>query len=76
MDFGATEEQREFKELCRRFATEVIRPVAAKHDAEESTPWEVIRAAREWGLEGIDHLQRLANGMWKPTSLSSGSGQQ
>ncbi|HMC07571.1 MAG TPA: acyl-CoA dehydrogenase family protein, partial [Solirubrobacterales bacterium] len=61
MDFGATEEQREFKELCRRFATEVIRPVAAKHDAEESTPWEVIRAAREWGLEGIDHLQRLAN---------------
>src|SRR5436190_21479677 len=61
MDFGATEEQREFRELCRRFATEVIRPVAAKHDAEESTPWEVIRAAREWGLEGIDHLQRLAN---------------
>ena len=61
MDFGATEEQREFRELCRRFAAEVIRPVAAKHDREESTPWEVIRAAREWGLEGIDHLQRLAN---------------
>src|SRR5436190_1830150 len=61
MDFGLTDEQREFRALCRRFATEVIRPVAAKHDAEESTPWEVIKAAREWGLEGIDHLQRLAS---------------
>src|SRR3954453_11814331 len=61
MDFGLTDEQREFRALCRRFATEVIRPVAAKHDAEESTPWEVIKAAREWGLDGIDHLQRLAN---------------
>src|SRR5256885_13684186 len=61
MDFGLTDEQLEFRALCRRFATEVIRPVAAKHDAEESTPWEVIKAAREWGLEGIDHLQRLAS---------------
>ena len=61
MDFGMTEEQREFRALCRRFATEVIRPVAAKHDADESTPWEVIKAAREWGLNGIDHLQRMAN---------------
>src|SRR3954452_6955337 len=61
MDFGLTDEQREFRALCRRFATEVIRPVAAKHDAEESTPWEVMRAAREWGLEGVEHLQRLAN---------------
>ena len=53
MDFGVSEEQREFRELCRRFAREVIRPVAAKHDAEESTPWEVIGAAREWGIHGI-----------------------
>jgi alkylation response protein AidB-like acyl-CoA dehydrogenase len=60
MDFGVTDEQREFRALCRRFATEVIRPAAAKHDADESTPWEVIKAAREWGLHGIDHLQRLA----------------
>jgi acyl-CoA dehydrogenase len=61
MDFGVTDDQREFRALCRRFATEVIRPVAAKHDAEESTPWEVIKAARDWGLNGVDHLQRLAN---------------
>ena len=61
MDFGFSDEQREFRALCRRFAAEVIRPVAAKHDAEESTPWEVIEAAREWGLHGIEHLQRMAN---------------
>jgi acyl-CoA dehydrogenase len=61
MDFGLTDDQREFRALCRRFATEVIRPVAAKHDAEESTPCEVIKAAREWGLNGIDTLQRFAN---------------
>jgi acyl-CoA dehydrogenase len=60
MDFGVSEDQREFRALCRRFAVEVIRPVAAKHDADESTPWEVMKAAREWGLDGIDHLQRLA----------------
>src|SRR3954467_5132291 len=60
MDFGLTDEQLEFRALCRRFATEVIRPVAAKHDAEESTPWEVIKTARDWGLHGIDQLQRLA----------------
>jgi acyl-CoA dehydrogenase len=60
MDFGLSDEQREFQALCRRFATEVIRPVAAKHDAEESTPWDVLKAARDWGLNGIDQLQRLA----------------
>jgi len=61
MDFALSDEQLEFKALCRRFAADVIRPVAAKHDAEESTPWEVISGAREWGLHGIEHLQRMAN---------------
>src|SRR6476660_2085545 len=61
MDFGYSDEQREFRALCRRFAVEVIRPVAAKHDAEESTPWEAMNAAREWGLQGMEHLQRMAN---------------
>jgi acyl-CoA dehydrogenase len=66
MDFALTDDQREFRDLCRRFATEVIRPAAARHDADESTPWEVLKAAREWGLHGIEHLQRMgtdADGM-------------
>ena len=61
MDFALSDEQREFKDLCHRFAVEVIRPVAAKHDAEESIPWEVLKAAREWGLSGVEHLQRLGS---------------
>jgi acyl-CoA dehydrogenase len=61
MDFALTAEQQEFKAHCRRFAADVIRPAAPKHDADESTPWEVIKAAREHGLHGIDHLQRLGS---------------
>src|SRR4051812_18228404 len=59
MDFRLNEEQLEFQQTCRRFAREVIRPVAAKYDREESVPWDVIKAAREWGLHGLDHIQRM-----------------
>jgi alkylation response protein AidB-like acyl-CoA dehydrogenase len=61
MVFALNAEQLELKAQCRRFATDVIRPVAAKHDAEESTPWEAIRSAREHGLSGIEHLQRMGS---------------
>jgi alkylation response protein AidB-like acyl-CoA dehydrogenase len=60
VDFRLNDEQLEFQRYCRKFATEVIRPAAAKHDREQSVPWEVIKAAREWKLQGIDHLQRMA----------------
>ena len=59
MDFSLNDEQREFKDLCRRFATEVIRPVAPKHDAEESQPTDVMKEARRWGLHGVENIQRL-----------------
>ncbi len=59
MDFSLSSEQLEFKARCRRFSEQVIRPIAAEHDAAESTPWEAIRAAREQGLSGIEHLQRM-----------------
>ncbi len=61
MDFALNDEQREFRATCREFASEVIRPVAAKHDADESTPWEVIKQARERGLHGLEHLQRMGS---------------
>jgi alkylation response protein AidB-like acyl-CoA dehydrogenase len=61
MDFALNEEQQEFKDYCRRFAREVIRPAAPKHDAEESTPWEVVEEARRWGLHGLEHLQRMGS---------------
>jgi hypothetical protein len=36
MNFALSDEALEYRDRCRRFAREVIRPVAAKHDAEES----------------------------------------
>jgi acyl-CoA dehydrogenase len=60
VDFKLNDEQLEFQQHCRRFAREVMRPIAAKYDREEAVPWEAIKAAREWGLHGLDHLQRMA----------------
>ena len=61
MDFALSDEAQEFRAHCRRFSREVIRPVAAIHDAEESTPWDVIRASHEWGLNGLDHMQKMGS---------------
>jgi acyl-CoA dehydrogenase len=60
LDFSLNEEQKEFKERCRTFAREVIRPAARKHDEEESTPWEVIKEARKQGFGGLEGIQRSA----------------
>jgi alkylation response protein AidB-like acyl-CoA dehydrogenase len=61
VDFALNEDQLQVKAKMRNFARDVIRPVAAKHDAEESTPWEVIKAARDQGLHGIENLQRMGS---------------
>jgi acyl-CoA dehydrogenase len=59
MDFRLSEQTLEWKDYCRKFAREVIRPVAAQHDREESVPWEVIRQAYEWDLAGPGWLKSL-----------------
>jgi acyl-CoA dehydrogenase len=61
MDFALNEEQQEFKARCRQFAREVIRPVARKHDEEESIPWEAIEEARRQGFGGLESIQRNAS---------------
>jgi len=61
MDFQLTEEQLEWRRLCRAFARDVIRPVAERHDRDQSVPWEVLRAAREWGLHGTAYLERMGS---------------
>jgi len=50
IDFELTEEQRQFQSLARQFAREVIKPVAAEHDREESYPEAVVRRGHELGL--------------------------
>jgi acyl-CoA dehydrogenase len=61
MDFALNEEQQEFRDRCRAFARDVIRPAARKHDEEESTPWEVIKEARKQGFGGLEGIQRAAS---------------
>ncbi len=61
MQFELNDEQLEYKERCRTFAREVIRPAARKHDEEESTPWEVIKEARRQGFGGLEAIQRSAS---------------
>ncbi len=61
MDFALNDEQLEYKERCRTFAREAIRPAARKHDEEESTPWEVIKEARAQGFGGLEAIQRSAS---------------
>ncbi len=59
MDFRLTDEQLEWREHCNRFAREVMRPVAAKYDREQSVPWDVIKESRKWGLSGVDWVQKV-----------------
>src|SRR5512132_165703 len=59
MDLRLNDEQLEFQAHCRRFAREVIRPAAEQHDRDESVPWEAIKAAREWGLHGLETIQEM-----------------
>jgi alkylation response protein AidB-like acyl-CoA dehydrogenase len=61
VDFRLNDEQTEFQQHCRKFSTDVIRPVAAKYDREQSVPWDVIKEARKWNLQGLDYIQRMAS---------------
>jgi acyl-CoA dehydrogenase len=61
VDFRLTDEQVEWQRYCRKFAAEVIRPIADKHDREQTVPWEALKAAREWDLHGLEYLQKMAS---------------
>jgi acyl-CoA dehydrogenase len=61
MDFRLSDETLEYRDYCRKFAREVIRPVAALHDREESVPYEVIKEAYQWNLAGLDWIMSLQN---------------
>jgi alkylation response protein AidB-like acyl-CoA dehydrogenase len=60
MNFALTEEQQDYKDRCRAFARDVIRPAAPAHDREESIPWEVIKEARRQGFGTLEAIQQNA----------------
>jgi butyryl-CoA dehydrogenase len=53
MDFQLTEEQKMFQTMVRDFATNEVKPVAAKIDEEGKCPLEIIKKAADLGLFGI-----------------------
>jgi len=48
-----TEQHLATREMVRQFARDEVAPVAAKHDADASFPWENIRKMGELGLLGV-----------------------
>jgi butyryl-CoA dehydrogenase len=53
MDFELTEEQKMFQTMVRDFATNEVKPIAAKIDDEGKYPAEIIKKAADLGLFGI-----------------------
>lgn len=51
--FTLTEEQKQLQETARKFAADVMRPVAAHHDHTEEFPDKVLRKAHELGLMNL-----------------------
>ena len=61
MDFRLSDEQIEWQRKCHAFARDVMRPVADEYDRSQETPWDVIRAAAEEGLYGLDYVQSIGS---------------
>ena len=61
MDFRLSDEQIEWQQKCHAFARDVLRPVADEYDRSQETPWDVIRAAAEEGLYGLDYIQAMGS---------------
>ncbi|HYX80438.1 MAG TPA: acyl-CoA dehydrogenase family protein [Actinomycetota bacterium] len=53
MDLDLTQEQRDLQRTVRGFAEEVVAPVAAEHDRDETFPLDVVRKMGELGLFGL-----------------------
>ena len=53
MDYLLTDEQKMIQELARKIAVEKIKPVAAKYDASEEFPWDIMKVMAESDLFSI-----------------------
>ena len=59
LGFDLSPEQQQLKETARRFAADVMMPVAARHDEEQTFPAEVARQAWELGLMNLEVPREL-----------------
>jgi alkylation response protein AidB-like acyl-CoA dehydrogenase len=59
VEFGYTPEQLEFKARLRKFALEVMRPAAPKHDKEQSVPWDVMKEAAKQNIGTLNFMMSM-----------------
>jgi len=53
MDYLLTDEQKMIKDLAHKIAEEKIRPAAAKYDASEEYPWDILKVMGESDMFGL-----------------------
>jgi alkylation response protein AidB-like acyl-CoA dehydrogenase len=53
------EQHQQVREMVRQFARDEVAPIAAKHDADATFPWESVRKMGELGLLGIPWPEEL-----------------
>ncbi len=53
MDFNLTEEQQMVREMCRKFAVNVLEPKAAEYDKSHEFPWEHVKKLGGMGMLGV-----------------------
>jgi alkylation response protein AidB-like acyl-CoA dehydrogenase len=61
VDFRLSDEQVEWQKKCHAFARDVMRPAADQYDRSQDTPWDVIEAAADAGLYGLDYIQAMGS---------------
>ncbi len=59
VDFALSEQQLAFRDTARKFAREIMQPVAAKYDQSMDYPVDIIKAAHENGLMNISLPESL-----------------
>jgi short/branched chain acyl-CoA dehydrogenase len=59
MSSELTDDQQKVSDTVREFADTVVAPVAAKHDAEHSFPYEIVAQMAELGLFGLPFPKEL-----------------
>jgi butyryl-CoA dehydrogenase len=57
--FYFSEQHHAVRDMVRAFARDQVAPIAARHDADSTFPWETVKAMGELGLLGIPWAEEL-----------------
>ena len=65
-DTGLSDELEMFRRTVEAFARDAVAPVAARHDHDETFPYEVVQGMAEMGLFGLPFPAEY--GVWAATT--------